>query len=120
VNIELLIGLIPGVGALIISAFALLQKTAESRRNDKLVEAANIVTGYSQLVDDLQKQIECNNTELVRLRRELEELRTTAQRDRETWEQERADLQLQISELQEENRRLRKQLDEVQRYKEVT
>jgi len=114
-NIEVIISLITGLGALIISAFALLQKTAEAQRNDKLMEAANIVTGYSQLVDDLQKQIACNNDEIERLRREMDELRNQSQRDREAWEQERADLQMQISELQEENKRLRKQLEELKR-----
>lgn len=107
---ELIISLISSVGALIVSAFALLQKTAETRRNTQVMEAAQVLTGYSTLVDDLQRQIEVNNTDIARLRQELEALRCQSQRDREEWEKERADLQMQIGELQEENKRLRKLL----------
>ena len=111
-----IVAIMGGIGsliAIIISAFALIQKTVESRRNSRVLEAANVVTGYSQLCDDLQRQIEANNAEIARLRLELAELRKQSQADREAWEAERADLQEQIRELQEENKRLRSELEKL-------
>ena len=108
------VALVSGIGALIVSAFALIQKSAESQRNTRVLEAANVVTGYSQLCDDLQKQIAVNNAEIERLKRELIELRQQSQADREAWEAERADLQDQIKQLQEENKSLRTELAKLQ------
>jgi len=104
------VALISGIGALIVSAFALIQKTAESRRNSQVVEAAGVITGYSQLCDDLQAQIAANNAEIARLREEIAGLRKQSEIDKEAWKAERADLQMQIRELQEENKRLRSEL----------
>ena len=117
-----LVGMVTGIGALIVSVFTLVRgwmadrrKAVLDERNSKIEEAAKVVLSYSQLCDDLQRQIEANNAEIARLRQELAELRTQSQIDREAWEAERADLQAQIEELQRENKRLRSELEKLSR-----
>ena len=117
-----LVGMVTSIGALIVSAFTLVRgwmadrrKAVLDERNSKIEEAAKVVLGYSQLVDNLQKQIEVNNAEITRLHLELAELRKQSQIDREAWEAERADLQAQIEELQRENKRLRSELEKLSR-----
>ena len=116
-----LVGTVTGIGALIVSAFTLVRgwmadrrKAVLDERNSKIEEAAKVVLSYSQLCDDLQKQIAVNNAEIERLKRELIELRQQSQADREAWEAERADLQEQIKQLQEENKSLRTELAKLQ------
>ncbi len=110
-TINELVALVSGLGGFIIAMVALWQKASESKRNSRVLEASEVLKGYSQLADDLREQIAVNNTEIKRLKRELIELRKQTQEDREAWEQERADLRAQIVELQEENKRLHKLIE---------
>jgi len=97
--------------ALILSGMGALGGLWATLAKSKTEAAAQIVTGYGALCDDLQAQIKANNDELTRLRADLAALRE----EREEWQRERADLVKRIEDLESENRLLKRKIEKFQK-----
>jgi len=105
--------IILSVLASLVTVGQILQKVAESKRTADIQEAATVLTGYKEFVDQLQARIDRNDAEIQRLQKELRDVRTRYDEDRRRWEAEKAVLEYRVQELERENSRLRQRIEEL-------
>lgn len=111
--------------ALILSGLGALGGLISVLAKSRTEAAAQIVTGYGSLCDDLREQVKANNDEVTKLRGELAEerrLRTELRgeldglrNDQERWLTERADMTRRIEDLEAENKLLRRKIETMQK-----
>jgi len=123
-NWEAIAGLVAGGVGAVTGVAALIVKAKESRRASKVAEAANVITGYARLCDELQQErqellaeIKCLRAEQSENRAKIAKLESTLhtmEAERDKWETERAHLTAQIAGLEAKNKELEERIGELQ------